>query len=66
VNPAHRVSCAIGSFFEPKLFDAMLVHTARCSALYAAYLQKIQSGQIRSYVAWMAAGIAVVLIYLAL
>lgn len=54
----------IAHFFEPKLFYGMLEGVIWGTKEVAMQAQKTQSGQIRSYAAWMAIGAAVYMGYL--
>jgi len=61
VRPLEAVSKLIGRFIEPKIFDGMVLGVSHVSQWIARDLQQMQSGQIRSYVAWVVFG-AVLLI----
>jgi NADH-quinone oxidoreductase subunit L len=56
----------IASTLEPKLFDRSLVVIENATQGVAGELQQVQSGQIRSYVAWMAVGLVLLIVYLVL
>lgn len=66
VRPLRALSRLIAAFFEPKLFEGSLQVSANASQKTASLLQEIQSGQIRSYIAWMLVGAIILLIYLVL
>lgn len=53
------------SVVEPHLFEGSLQAVARMAHGTSMWLQKVQSGQIRSYVAWMAIGSGLIVVYLA-
>lgn len=61
VAPLQKLSSLIAFLFEPKLFEGSIQAVAHATQKLAASLQRIQSGEIRSYVAWMVIG-AVILI----
>jgi NADH-quinone oxidoreductase subunit L len=56
----------IASFVEPKFFDGMIKGATDVTQNAARWLQRMQSGQIRSYVAWMVVGAVLAMIYLVL
>jgi len=63
VLPLKGFAWILAYFVEPKVFDgAINVSTAATQAV-ARNLQVMQSGQIRSYMAWMAIGMAVLVVY---
>lgn len=62
--PLRTISNYIVSFFEPKIFEGIIRYLAGASQKIAGWLQKMQSGQIRSYVAWMAIGTVLIIAYL--
>jgi NADH-quinone oxidoreductase subunit L len=64
VRPLKALSYAISNFFEPKVFDGSISMLARGSDGVARQFQKVQSGQIRSYLAWMLLGGGLLLIFL--
>lgn len=66
VNPLKAIARFIQNFTEPEIFDGTVKVLSQLSQQSALMLQKIQSGQIRSYVAWMAIGTVLLIIYLAL
>ena len=63
VQPLKKLSRFIADFFEPKVFDGSLLLTTHATQVISRDLQKMQSGQIRSYVAWMALGAALLIVY---
>lgn len=63
VRPLRGLSRAISSFFEPKIFSESIHQVSRATLSTASLMQHIQSGQIRSYVAWMAIGAAFLVAY---
>lgn len=63
VNPLKKLSLLITEFFEPRVFEGSIDLSTRAAQATAREMQKMQSGQIRSYVAWMAIGIALLVVY---
>jgi len=61
--PLRTLARWIGNVLEPKFFDGMLSGIVETTQATAKGLQKMQSGQIRSYVAWMAVGTVILLIF---
>lgn len=66
VEPLKGVARMIGQFFEPKVFDGSIRGTVVATQGAAAWLQRVQSGEIRSYVAWMVVGTVLLLLYFVL
>lgn len=66
VSPLKCFSNWIAQIFEPKIFTGTVNGLALLTQGAAARLQLLQSGQIRSYVAWMALGALFLIAYLAL
>jgi NADH-quinone oxidoreductase subunit L len=62
-KPLKAISSAIVQFFEPKVFDGFITGTIHLTQGAAQKLQLVQSGQIRSYIAWMVMGSVVLLLY---
>lgn len=63
ILPLKGVGRAIFEFLEPEIFEGSMRWAADSAAFTAMELQQFQSGQIRSYVAWMAFGAGLLLIY---
>jgi len=63
VRPLKRVSLFIDEVLEPKVFDESIRASAHVTQGLAHSLQQIQSGQIRSYVAWMVVGSVLLIAY---
>jgi NADH-quinone oxidoreductase subunit L len=63
--PLNNFSRFLSAFVEPKIFDGLIALTAGTVKKGAQGLQLIQSGQIRSYVAWMILGTVFLLAYFA-
>lgn len=63
VTPLKCLAFLIDYWIEPKLFVGFMRDFSKASFNTAASLQKMQSGQIRSYVAWMALGTVLLLAY---
>lgn len=61
VKPLEAVSSFISLILEPNLFDNMILWCVQLTDSIARRFQQFQSGQIRSYAAWMVVG-AVILI----
>lgn len=64
VRPLKAVSTLIADFLEPKVLYKSITGSAKTTYEIASGLQLVQSGQIRSYIGWMALGMAVLLVYL--
>lgn len=64
VRPFQALSRFVLGFVEPKLFDGSISMVTTTAQSAAGVLQRVQSGQIRSYVAWMLCGLAFLVIYL--
>lgn len=63
VKPLKKLSLAISTFVEPKVFDGSIYAATEGTTWSAGLLQRLQSGQIRSYAAWMVVG-AVIIIFI--
>lgn len=63
VNPLKRVSLFIDNVLEPDVFVGSIKGLAQGTQGIATWLQRMQSGQIRSYVAWMAVGTVLLIVY---
>jgi NADH-quinone oxidoreductase subunit L len=66
VNPLKAFSNWIDGFSEPKIFEGFIRFMTRNTQRWAHLFQKVQSGQIRSYVAWMAVGTVFLVLYFVL
>lgn len=66
VRPLQALAKFIANFLEPEVFDGSIRVTEQATEGVARGLQKLQSGQIRSYVAWMAIGTVFIIGYLVL
>jgi NADH-quinone oxidoreductase subunit L len=64
VHPLRVLSQGIAAVLEPKLFEGSLRVLVKVTYGSAAWLQKMQSGQLRSYIAWMTVGLVLMTIYL--
>ncbi len=64
ISPLKKVAYTVSSIFEPKIFDASIDELARAGYNTASLLQKIQTGRIRSYIAWIILGTSSVICYL--
>lgn len=63
VKPLKALSEKIVGFFEPRVFDGLINGMVHGTQKTAVLLQQFQSGQIRSYVAWMAVGMVLLVVY---
>ncbi len=63
VRPLRALGRFIDSILEPYLFDGSIQGLAYTTRGTAGWLQTMQSGQIRSYVAWMTLGAAFLIAY---
>lgn len=63
VIPLAWIAKLIANFIEPRIFDGMITGITKVTDKTAHWLQKVQSGQIRSYVAWMAVGMVLLIAY---
>lgn len=66
VNPLRRLAKTITAIIEPAFFEDSLVKAAHMIRAVAQKMQLLQSGQIRSYLAWVVAGSALLFFYLVL
>jgi NADH-quinone oxidoreductase subunit L len=64
VKPLKALSRLVVNVFEPYLIDGSLQGAVGITQGTSRKLQLVQSGQIRSYAAWMVAGAVFVLVYL--
>ncbi len=64
VQPLKKLSYAITSRVEPQIFTGSMQHITNATSSLAVFFQEMQSGQIRSYVAWMAATAAFLVTYI--
>lgn len=63
VKPLKKLSLFIDNFVEPDIFMGSIKNLSQGVQAFAAGLQQMQSGQIRSYVAWMAVGAVLLILY---
>ncbi len=61
VRPLEALSRLIANFFELKVFDGSIRVSVQATEGVAHWLQRVQNGQIRSYVAWMIVGTVILL-----
>jgi NADH-quinone oxidoreductase subunit L len=66
VAPIQGVAAFVAHILEPKLFNRSIDLVGSATTAVAGTLQAIQSGQIRSYVAWLALGALFLITYFAL
>lgn len=64
VYPLAALSWVIAYILEPKVFSRSIDVLAHGTQAVASGLQEMQSGQIRSYVAWMVLGSVALVVYL--
>ena len=64
VVPLEKLSHFIAWWFEPKFFDASIQAAVLTVQKLSSSLQIMQSGQIRSYAAWMVLGSVLLIVYL--
>ena len=64
VRPLRGIAQLIGGVLEPLLFEGSIHGVSRAAQLLGGSLQKMQSGQIRSYIAWMAIGSVFLILFL--
>lgn len=63
VRPLKWISRVIASILEPKVFEGVIDGAAYTAQGVAKKLQLVQSGQIRSYIAWMVLGSVLLIAY---
>jgi NADH-quinone oxidoreductase subunit L len=61
--PLEKLSKFIDYFVEPKIFEGSIGVLVQSTQKVAHWLQEFQSGQIRSYVAWMVVGTVLLIAY---
>lgn len=66
VKPLSALARYIDRVIEPEVFDKSITLATHTVQGTAGMLQRFQSGQIRSYVAWMALGAVLLILYLVL
>jgi NADH-quinone oxidoreductase subunit L len=64
VLPLKALSKFIVDLLEPKVFDGLIRGTVQATQGTAQWMQSLQSGQIRSYMAWMVLGSVLLIVYL--
>lgn len=63
VSPLKILSHTIVNFFEPKIFQRSVMSLIQFIQETSRQLQHFQSGQIRSYLAWMVLGSVLLIVY---
>jgi NADH-quinone oxidoreductase subunit L len=63
VKPLKAIAYVIVQILEPKVFEGVITGVVRLAQEVAQVLQYLQSGQIRSYIAWMVVGSVLLMIY---
>jgi NADH-quinone oxidoreductase subunit L len=66
VTPGKSLARLVATWTEPYIFEGSLSMTQRVTQRTAALFQQMQSGQIRSYVAWMIIGMVCFIVYFVL
>lgn len=66
VKPTKALANAIAHFFEPKIFDGSIDLAINAAQGSSKEFQRLQSGQIRSYLAWMVIGAVIISIWVLL
>lgn len=66
VKPLKAFAKLIVQFFEPKVFEGVITGAVRVVQGTAQKFQQLQSGQIRSYIAWMVIGSVLLIAYFAI
>lgn len=61
--PLKKLANKLTTFLEPHIFQGVIYTVSRTALRGAQSLQLMQSGQIRSYVAWMVIGSVVIMVY---
>jgi NADH-quinone oxidoreductase subunit L len=64
VKPLRALSKWLSHFVEPEIFEAGIKDFTQGVQIVSRGLQRMQSGQIRSYVAWMVGGMVFLIVYL--
>jgi len=64
VQPLEALSRFVANVFEPKVFDGGIQISVQATQGIAGVLQRVQSGQIRSYIAWIVLGSVFLIMYL--
>lgn len=65
VKPLKGIATFIAKIFEPKVFEGSIAAVGDATHKIAGIMQSLQNGQIRSYVAWMAAGAVLLIVFYA-
>lgn len=63
VKPLQTISRLIAQFVEPFLFDGSIRVVADSAGDTSRFLQRFQSGQLRSYAAWMVLGTVLFIVF---
>ncbi len=63
IAPLRALSKWIVGFWEPTVIDGSIYLAAHSASGGASWLQRMQSGQIRSYAAWLTIGLCLTLFY---
>jgi NADH-quinone oxidoreductase subunit L len=66
VRPLEALSRFIAYVVEPKFFEGSIRAVGQSVQRVSHWMQQMQSGQIRSYIAWMVIGMVLLLAYLVL
>ena len=65
-TPIRALAKLVSGFLEPNLFDKSVRFVVNDIQRESVNLQRMQSGQIRSYIAWMLIGTVLLIAFLAL
>lgn len=63
VRPLKFLAAITTTIFEPKIFEGVIPASAHIANSTAKALQYVQSGQLRSYIAWIVIGSAILVLY---
>ncbi|CUI17353.1 NADH-ubiquinone oxidoreductase subunit L [Candidatus Protochlamydia naegleriophila] len=63
VRPLKSLASLIVEFFEARIFEKSMTFSARAVQSLSKWMQLIQSGQVRSYIAWIVTGSAFLIVY---
>ena len=66
VRPLKGFAAWVADWFEPNIIDRMIQAGSRLMQKISVYLQRLQSGEIRSYAAWMVVGAAALILQIVL
>lgn len=64
IYPLEKISRFIDKILEPAVFTRGITSSVHATQSIARWLQQFQSGQIRSYLAWMVVGMLLLIVYI--